>query len=68
MKDAIGETAYLKWMETDHVLAQLHESHSIRPKVVFWENEQWMRGCMECLLPEVTKRGIVDLTFAGTGA
>ena len=60
IRHAIGETTYRQWLELDRLLAQLYESHSIRPKV----QDQYAEGvssCVETLLPEVTKRGIVGL-------
>ena len=55
------------WLELDSVLAQLWESHSIRPRVIYniptWIDESGARLRVESLLPEVTSRGIVDLTL-----
>ena len=61
VKDRIGESDHLAWLELDHFLAQLHESRSIRLKVLFRENEEKTRSCAEWLLPEVMAGGIVDL-------
>ena len=62
---AIGDPIYREWLELDHLLVQLWESHSIRPKVTYialsYMHEGRARSCMESLLPEVTTRGIVDL-------
>jgi len=65
VRDAIGETAYAEWLELDHLLAQLCESHLVRLKVLY--NSQLpmygmrARNCAESLLPEVIMRGTVDL-------
>jgi hypothetical protein len=64
-RDRVGETVCGEWSELDHLLARLWESHSIRPKVRYslpaWIDEEGARGCMESLLPEVSRRGVVDL-------
>ena len=55
------------WLELDSVLAQLWESHSIRPRVIYniptGIDESGARLRVESLLPEVTSRGIVHLTL-----
>ena len=48
------------WLELDRFLTQLHESHSICLEVFHWD-ERAVKSCVECLLPEVVTRGIVDL-------
>jgi hypothetical protein len=58
---AVGKGGYLAWLELDRVLVQLHESHSIRPKVLVQGDKQTARSWMECLLPEVVIGGIADL-------
>ena len=61
IKDDIGEDGYIGWLELDHFLAQLHELHSTRLKLLFRGDEQRARSCAELLLPEVMAGGIVDL-------
>ena len=61
VKDAVGETACLEWLELDRLLAQLHESHSIRLKVLHDVDGSRERRRMTVLLPEVMTRGVVDL-------
>ena len=65
VRGALGETVHAKWLEIDHLLAQLWESHMIRPKVLYssspWMNERKSRRFVEILLPEVTARGTADL-------
>ena len=61
VRGAVGETTYLEWLELDRLLAQLHESHSIRLKVLYDVEESRERRRMKVLLPEVMTRGIVDL-------
>jgi hypothetical protein len=59
----IGEENGREWLNLDRLLVQFWESSSIRPKVVCLTK----RGTEDsigyrCLLPEITKRGIIDLT------
>ena len=61
IKRAVGEAGYLGWLELDRVLAQLHESCSIRPKIIVWGDRQRVGSCMEYLLPQAVVGGIVDL-------
>ena len=61
IKRAVGEAGYLEWLELDRVLAQLHESRSIRPKIIVWGDRQRLGSCMEYLLPQAVVGGIVDL-------
>ena len=58
----IGEVAHTQWSEFDHVLAQLWESHSIRLEVLYYNHQGGaVCRCANRLLPEATKRGMVDL-------
>ena len=61
VRGAVEETTYLAWLELDRLLAQLHESHSIRLKVLYDVDESRERRRMKVLLPEVMTRGIADL-------
>ena len=59
----IVESAYQGWQDLDRLLLQFWTSHSIRPKIVFKDEEE---GCIlghlvQKLFPELTRRGIVDL-------
>jgi len=57
-------TTYREWLDLDRHLVQLWESHSIRPKIFSSApvtGKKRMSECMGCLLPEATKRGIIDL-------
>ena len=61
--EIIGELACREWLELDHLLVQFWESRSIRPKVGcvrLGKNPQRTEYSIGCLLPEITKRGIVD--------
>ena len=58
-----AQTAQL-WSELDHLLVQLWESRSIRPKMLygtFPAREKAVRDLAGCFLPEIMGRGIVDL-------
>jgi len=60
----IGEVIFGQWLELDHLLAQLWESHSIRPKVMYcalYGTGEHITKNLGCLLPEMTGRGIIDL-------
>lgn len=63
----IGEVdPSVRWSELDRLLLQFWDSHSIRPRVIGVqmegeEEEKPARDWIRYLLPEVTKRGIVDL-------
>jgi len=63
-RQIVGEVIYRQWLDLDHLLVQFWESRSIRPRVVCWistREELALRNFIECLLPEITRRGIVDL-------
>jgi hypothetical protein len=57
---AIGEANYRQWLDLDRFLVQFWESHSIRPKFTS-TTERDMRKRFRRLLPEITKRGIIDI-------
>ena len=57
---AIGETNYRQWLDLDRFLVQFWESHSIRPKFTS-ATERDMGKRFRRLLPEITKRGIIDI-------
>ena len=63
VRRAIGEVIYEQWLELDRVLVQLSESHSIRPKVLYYASagkDEGLRSWVGSLLPETT-RGSADL-------
>ena len=51
----------VRWPDLDHFLIQLRESHSIFLNVVCPQPGEEAKGWVEYLLPEVTKRGSVEL-------
>ena len=60
---AIHESICREWRDLDRLLVQFWSSHSIRPKVIWHRGAG--RGDMRIhapkLLPELTRRGLVDL-------
>jgi len=62
VRHAHGETSYRQWLDLDHLLGQLWESHSLRPKVTYNKYRDGTgRCCVGGFLPEVTRREIADL-------
>ena len=59
---AFGEEVFGQWLDLDRLLVQLRESCSLHPRVVCaeltWET-RGLRDCIECLLPETAKRGMI---------
>lgn len=64
-RHAIGATAHAEWLQLDHLLGKLWESHLVRPKVLYdvpsSMDAERAKTCMESLFPEATGRGVVDL-------
>ena len=60
----VGESCYRQWLELDHLLVQLWESHSIRLTVSYraspGKEGEVTDSRVHNLLPEVTNRGIAD--------
>ncbi|KAF9644356.1 hypothetical protein BDM02DRAFT_3122058 [Thelephora ganbajun] len=64
VRQTVGELVCGQWSELDHVLVQFWESRSIRPMISYigLRGEKKETGeCLGCLLPKITKRGVVDL-------
>ena len=59
----IEEEVYWEWQDLDHLLLQLWTSRSIRPKVVYkrGRREDGTGDVVSRLLPELTKRGVVEV-------
>ena len=53
-----------EWLELDHLLIHLWESHLLRLKVIYNDRHldpgESARNCIESLFPEAMARGIVD--------
>ena len=65
-----GETIYGQWLDFDHLLVQFWESRSIRLRVMSTmstREERAVRDLIGRLLPEITRRGIVDLVQSAYG-
>ena len=62
VRQYLGEASCGWWSNLDHLLVQFWEVRSIRPKVgrTSPEKRKNMEFFIGCLLPEITKRGIVD--------
>jgi hypothetical protein len=63
LANPIGETVHREWQDLDHLLVRFWTSHSIRPKIKYElrEGGNDLRDLVPSLLPELTKRGLVDL-------
>ena len=64
-RQTTGESAYGQWLDLDRLLVRFWELRSIRPRVIYVvvseDEEKEAIDCMSFLLPEITKRGIIDL-------
>ena len=64
VKSLMGEQTASLWSELDQLLVQLWKSHSIRPRMRYDASpvsKEAMRDLVWYYLPEITRRGIVDL-------
>ena len=65
--ETIEQEAYEEWQDLDRVLVQFWTSHSIRPQIVYMpgrEEGKSLREDAPILLPEMTRRGLVDFIEA----
>jgi len=63
-EQTIGETNFGQWLDLDRILVQLWESRSIRIRVIrtsLRSEKHGMRDCIGHLLPEMMRRGMIDL-------
>ena len=61
--ETVGEKGRREWLNLDLLLVRVWESHSVRSRVAWEKMEKQEPGVKEAigwLLPEVTKRGILD--------
>ena len=65
-QELIGEAAYREWWDLDQLLVKFGTSHSIRPQVAYTAGVggEDLNGSIPSLLPELTRRGLVDLVDA----
>ena len=65
VRQIAGEAVYREWLDLDRLLVQFSELRSIRPKFRFdgmsSDREREAINFVSCLLPEMTKRGLIDL-------
>ena len=62
VSQTVEEADIRQWSDLDRFLVQLWETRSIRPKAEWvMELGTYMRDLVGCLMPEITKRGIIDL-------
>jgi len=62
--ETVEEGAYQEWQDLDRSLVQFWTSHSIRPRFVYvprWGKGKDLVADVPILLPELTRRGLVDL-------
>jgi hypothetical protein len=59
----IGEAVRQEWQDLDHLLLQFWATYSIRPKIMYEADKGGddLRASAPSLLPELTRRGLVDL-------
>ena len=62
----VREDIHRQWVDLDHLPVRFWESRTIRPKIVYYTPKEWdgeaMRMSIGVLLPEMTGRGIIELT------
>ena len=59
----IEDSIYQEWQELDQLLVQFWTTHSVRPRLAYrvGKGGQDLRDCAPRLLPELSRRGLVDL-------
>jgi len=62
----VEESVCQEWRDLDRLLVRFWTSHSIRPQVVYiaWPGQKDLKDHAPSLLPELTRRGLVDLVEA----
>jgi len=66
--EMVGASACRGWNDLDRLLVQFWTSHSISPQVMYpvGNGGKGLRGVVPRLLPELTRRGLVDLVEASS--
>ena len=64
--ETISEAVNQEWQDLDHLLVQFWTSHSIRPRIVYVakKGKGDLRDHVLSWLPELTRRGLIDLSMA----
>jgi hypothetical protein len=57
-ENPVEEDVRQEWQDLDHLLVQFWTSCSIRPRIIYGD---YLRALVPNLLPELTRRGLVDL-------
>ena len=62
-QEPVEETVPQEWLDLDRLLVRFWTSHSIRPRLMYGsdEGQKDIENHTRCLLPELTRRGLVDL-------
>jgi hypothetical protein len=62
----VGEIIHQAWRDLDRVLVQFWTSCAIRPEIRYWAGKEGddLKGLAPSLLPELTRRRVVDLLEA----
>jgi len=55
------ETVHSTWQDLDQLLVRFWTSHSIRIRLVYWPDGGGTRDHASSLLPELIRRGLIDL-------
>jgi hypothetical protein len=61
LRQIVGEATYLQWMDLDLILVRLWESRSVCTRVYTLKEDEGVCKSIRCLLPEATKRGVIEL-------
>ena len=62
--DTIGDAVFQEWQDLDRLLVQFWTLHPIHLQVTYEMGEGDLRDHLPGLLPELTRRGLVDLVEA----
>ena len=65
-QNPVGEIIHQAWRDLDCLLVQFWTSCSIRPEIRYWAGKEGddLKGLAPSLLPELTRRRVVDLLEA----
>ena len=64
---AVGDSTRTQWVDLERIIIQLWESHSVRTKVKYYSmRREESNELMRDLLPEATRKGVVELVDIST--